>query len=578
MKDMYTQLGRLSGLILLGGSGLSIMGASNWFLHGGGLSIEWGILNFNSANVVFLIYMDWMACVFMGAVMFISGWVLIYSDFYMEGDSYLNRFVGLVLLFVLSMVFLILSPNLLSMLLGWDGLGLVSYCLVIYYQSSKAYNAGMLTALTNRVGDVMLLMGGAWWLSQGGWNYIYYGTAMNFDTTTVTVVSGLVVVAAMTKSAQIPFSAWLPAAMAAPTPVSSLVHSSTLVTAGVYLLVRFHGALTEASKGGLLLIACLTMFMAGLGANFEMDLKKIVALSTLSQLGLMMATLGLGYPIVAFFHLVTHALFKALLFMCAGNYIHTLGDNQDIRWMGGASGQMPLTTACFVLANLALCGFPFLAGFYSKDLILETAFLTPANWVGLVLIFLATGLTVAYSVRLAGVALVAPFKGKGFSNWGDTNWGILIPMMALAAMAVTGGSLMVWEILPTPAVVILPKGLKLFTLVVIGGGAVLGGWVGSWGSNMRSQTLDALEGRGFVGDMWFLPGISTLGLSGYPLKWGGLYFFCWDQGWSEAGGGQGLMDILAKAAYFQETWGSAAPLSILLGTLVAGVWTYAVMM
>lgn len=145
------------------------------------------------------------------------------------------------------------------------------------------------------------------------------------------VVGGLLVVAAMTKSAQIPFSAWLPAAMAAPTPVSSLVHSSTLVTAGVYLLIRFHGALGPGASRGLTLLACLTMFMAGLGANFEMDLKKVIALSTLSQLGLMMAILGMGYPQLAFFHLVTHALFKALLFLCAGALIHTLGDNQDIR-------------------------------------------------------------------------------------------------------------------------------------------------------------------------------------------------------------------------------------------------------
>ena len=164
--------------------------------------------------------------------------------------------------------------------------------------------------------------------------------------------------------------------MAAPTPVSALVHSSTLVTAGVYLIIRFRPAL-EGSKcqGILLVVSCLTMFIAGLGANFEFDLKKIIALSTLRQLGVILRILSLGYPELAFFHLLSHALFKALLFICAGVIIHRVGDNQDIRSIGGLIFSMPLSVSFIRVANLALCGFPFLAGFYSKDLILEIAFL-----------------------------------------------------------------------------------------------------------------------------------------------------------------------------------------------------------
>lgn len=164
--------------------------------------------------------------------------------------------------------------------------------------------------------------------------------------------------------------------MAAPTPVSALVHSSTLVTAGVYLIIRFRGAL-EGSKVQriLLIVSCLTIFIAGLGANFEYDLKKIIALSTLSQLGVILSILSLGYVDLAFFHLLRHALFKALLFICAGVVIHRVGGYQDIRFIGNLVKFIPLTVSYITVSNLALCGFPFIAGFYSKDIILEVAFI-----------------------------------------------------------------------------------------------------------------------------------------------------------------------------------------------------------
>nr|QNV11552.1 NADH dehydrogenase subunit 5 [Dynatosoma fuscicorne] len=341
--------------------------------------IEFEIVSLNSCSVLMTLLLDWMSLLFMSFVLLISSLVIFYSDEYMSEDKNINRFIILVLMFVLSMMLLIISPNLISILMGWDGLGLVSYCLVIYFQNVKSYNAGMLTALSNRIGDVALLMAIAWMLNYGSWNYIFYLEIMKNDLS-MQVIGGLVVLAAMTKSAQIPFSSWLPAAMAAPTPVSALVHSSTLVTAGVYLLIRFNILLVDTFLGQfLLVISGLTMFMSGLGANFEFDLKKIIALSTLSQLGLMMSILAMGFPMLAFFHLLTHALFKALLFMCAGAIIHNMMNSQDIRTMGGLCLYMPLTTSCFNIANLALCGMPFLAGFYSKDMILELVMLSNVN-------------------------------------------------------------------------------------------------------------------------------------------------------------------------------------------------------
>jgi NADH-ubiquinone oxidoreductase chain 5 len=194
----------------------------------------------------------------------------------------------------------------------------------------------------------------------------------------------------------------LPAAIAAPTPVSALVHSSTLVTAGVYLLIRFIEPLIASGiNKPLIILAIITILMAGVGANLEIDIKKIIALSTLRQLGLIIIRIGLGLPKIAYFHILTHALFKALLFMCAGNIIHCRGDNQDLRKIGLMCSQLPLTTVCLNTANLALCGTPFMAGFYSKDLILEIILIQDMGHFSVALAYVATALTVTYSLRLA---------------------------------------------------------------------------------------------------------------------------------------------------------------------------------
>jgi len=195
--------------------------------------------------------------------------------------------------------------------------------------------------------------------------------------------------------------------MAAPTPVSALVHSSTLVTAGVFLIIRFFPFLSSISgfKTFLLFVSVLTLLIAGIGANYENDLKKVIALSTLRQLGVIIIRLGIGIPYLALFHLYTHALFKALLFLCAGMIIHNSSNTQDIRHIGLLFSQAPLTVGCINVANLALCGAPFLRGFYSKDLILEFSLYSPTNSLIVLLIFLATGITAAYSLRLSFCSL-----------------------------------------------------------------------------------------------------------------------------------------------------------------------------
>nr|YP_010297077.1 NADH dehydrogenase subunit 5 [Nemoura longicercia]UMI39125.1 NADH dehydrogenase subunit 5 [Nemoura longicercia] len=516
--------------------------------------IEWEVLSMNSGAVVMTFLFDWMSLIFMGFVLFISSLVIFYSQEYMAGDLNLNRFILLVLMFVLSMMFLIISPNLISILLGWDGLGLVSYLLVIYYQNVKSYNAGMLTALSNRIGDVALLLAIAWMLNFGSWNYIFYLDCSK-TSLEMQVIGALVLLAAMTKSAQIPFSSWLPAAMAAPTPVSALVHSSTLVTAGIYLLIRFNVLLAGTSLGTfLLLFAGLTMFMAGLGANFEFDLKKIIALSTLSQLGLMMSILAMGFPKLAFFHLLTHALFKALLFMCAGAIIHNMKDSQDIRFMGGLVMHMPLTSSCFNLSNLALCGTPFLAGFYSKDLILEIASLSYLNIFSFFLYFFSTGLTVCYSLRLVYYSMSGDFNTFSLHPLSDEGWVMLRGMMSLSFMAVLGGSLLSWTLFPTPSMICLPFLLKTLALSV----SVLGGWLGyelaKFALSYDLQTLRLHFLTSFMGSMWFLPFISTYGVSKQPLELGGLVSKSFDYGWSEYFGAQGIYALLLKWSKFNQGW------------------------
>nr|YP_010022700.1 NADH dehydrogenase subunit 5 [Sarcophaga diminuta]QOP39548.1 NADH dehydrogenase subunit 5 [Sarcophaga diminuta] len=508
--------------------------------------IEWEVVSFNSMNIVMTLLFDWMSLIFMSFVLMISSLVIFYSKEYMSMDYKINRFIMLVLMFVSSMMLLIISPNLISILLGWDGLGLVSYCLVIYFQNVKSYNAGMLTALSNRIGDVALLLAIAWMLNYGSWNYIFYLEVMKSDLEML-VIGSLVMLAAMTKSAQIPFSSWLPAAMAAPTPVSALVHSSTLVTAGVYLLIRFNIVLSSSWMGNLLLlISGLTMFMAGLGANYEFDLKKIIALSTLSQLGLMMSILSMGYYKLAFFHLLTHALFKALLFMCAGAIIHNMNNCQDIRLMGSLSLMMPLTSSCFNVANLALCGMPFLAGFYSKDLILEIVSLSYINMFSFFLYFFSTGLTVCYSFRLVYYTMTGDSNFSSLNMLNDEGWIMLKSMMGLLILSIFGGSMLSWLIFPIPMVIVLPYYLKLLTLIVCIVGGLMGYLISSVSLFFSNKALNNYNSSYFLGSMWFMPYISTYGIMNYSLIVGSLAVKSFDQGWSEYFGGQQLYYNLVK--------------------------------
>nr|YP_009251345.1 NADH dehydrogenase subunit 5 [Bicellonychia lividipennis]AIQ80142.1 NADH dehydrogenase subunit 5 [Bicellonychia lividipennis] len=509
--------------------------------------IEYELMSLNSTTICMTILLDWMSLLFLSFVLYISSMVIYYSNDYMHGELNLNRFILLVILFIISMFFMIISPNLISILLGWDGLGLVSFCLVIFYQNNKSLNAGMITALSNRIGDVAILLAISWMFNYGSWNYLFFLDFM-FNDFSMKIVVYFVILAALTKSAQIPFSSWLPAAMAAPTPVSSLVHSSTLVTAGVYLLIRFSSCLDSNMSFILLFISSLTMFMAGVGANYEYDLKKVIALSTLSQLGLMMSILSLGDSDLAFFHLLTHALFKALLFMCAGNMIHNLLNYQDIRYMGSLINYSPLTCTFFNICNFSLCGLPFLAGFYSKDLIAEFMSFGYFNLYIYVIFYLSIGLTVSYSLRLCYYTLFGTFNFSSFHSLNDQSFLMLKGMGGLIFMVIFGGSMLIWLMFPSMYFICLPIFMKMMTLIMIFMGAILGYNM----ANLDNLIVHNLTLSNFYFTLWNLSTLSTYGVNYYPLKLAGSYYKYVDHGWSEYFGGKGMYRELSSNSSFSQ--------------------------
>nr|YP_009443907.1 NADH dehydrogenase subunit 5 [Speleketor irwini]ATU07128.1 NADH dehydrogenase subunit 5 [Speleketor irwini] len=526
---------------------LMFMLGSNFIILCSSIYISWEIINLNSLSVEMSLLLDWMSLYFLGLVSLISGLVINYSGSYMAGEKSLFRFICLVFLFVMSMFFLIVSPNLISILLGWDGLGLVSYALVIYYQNVKSYNAGMVTALSNRIGDVMILISIGWMMNFGSWSFLYYLEWCMSGDYILVWVSFLIIVAGMTSSAQIPFSSWLPLAMAAPTPVSALVHSSTLVTAGVYLMIRFSYIFNSSIFSSFLfIVGSLTMFMAGLGANFEWDLKKIIALSTLSQLGLMMSTLGMGFVDLCFFHLLIHALFKAMLFMCAGYIIHVVKDNQDLRYMGGLGSHLPLLMVVFNIANMSLSGLPFLAGFYSKDLILEMCSMSMMNLVGYFLFYFSTGLTIMYSIRLFMMMIGGTVNLSGYHVVGDLDFLMMKNIVILGAFVLVGGNFMSWMLFSLPYCVELNFLYKVMSLIVIGLGGLMGYNLWSFSEmifvnfylNFKSYILFY-----FLGSMWFLPFISGYVVNNLVLCMGYYSIKLLDMGWSESIGGQGLFNV-----------------------------------
>jgi NADH-ubiquinone oxidoreductase chain 5 len=359
------------------------------------LNISWAF-NFDSLTVSMLI-----------PVLIVSSLVHVYSIGYMSHDPHNQRFFSYLSLFTFMMIILVTANNYLLMFVGWEGVGICSYLLVSFWFTRIAANQSSMSAfLTNRVGDCFLTIGmfAILWSFGNLDYYTIFSITPYYNDNIITIVGICLLIGAMAKSSQIGLHVWLPMAMEGPTPVSALIHAATMVTAGVYLLMR-SSPLIEYSSTVLILclwVGAITTVFSSLIGLFQQDIKKVIAYSTMSQLGMMVIAVGLSSYNIALFHLVNHAFYKGLLFLGAGAVIHAVADNQDFRKYGGLIHYLPLTYSVMLIASLSLVAIPFMTGFYSKDFILESAY-GQYQLSSIVVYFIATigaMFTTLYSVKV----------------------------------------------------------------------------------------------------------------------------------------------------------------------------------
>lgn len=359
------------------------------------LYISFSLFSLQSYPFVVSFYLDWISSWFMTSVLLISTIVAFYSYNYMAPYSKPRYFIVLTTLFVLSMLLVVTMSDLFFLMLGWDGLGVVSFFLIVYYQNQSSVTSGIFTLLINRVGDRFFLVS-IGLISYYSQDYFSWGYGVN------SIIVLFLVITFITKRAIYPFSPWLPIAMAAPTPISSLVHSSTLVTAGLYLMMRFSSYLYSSYSliVALTVLRLYTSFYAGINTIFEIDLKKLIALSTLSHLGFIGIAFSSGLIHLAFFHILAHAFFKSLLFITIGDIIINLNHSQDIRYLSSGSIYTPVSCWIMYVSLFNLLGLPMLRGFYTKDFVLESINYSSSSFLILFVIFLNIIFTYYYTYQL----------------------------------------------------------------------------------------------------------------------------------------------------------------------------------
>ncbi|MEX2233379.1 MAG: NADH-quinone oxidoreductase subunit L [Cyclobacteriaceae bacterium] len=405
-------------------------------------------------SVSFSLLVDPLSILMMLIITGVGFLIHVYSAGYMHGDEGYNRFFAYLNLFIFFMLILVMGSNYLLMFVGWEGVGLCSYLLIgFWFKNTEYNNAAKKAFIMNRIGDLGLILGVIM-------IFIHFGTLsyqevfakapeLMSGSETITIITILLFIGAIGKSAQIPLYTWLPDAMAGPTPVSALIHAATMVTAGIYMIARNNilYSLSPFTLDLIIVIGLATALVAATIAVAQNDIKKVLAYSTVSQLGLMFLALGLGAYTSGVFHMTTHAFFKALLFLGAGSVIHGMGGEQDIRNMGGLRKYLPITFATFLIGTLAISGIPPFAGFFSKDEILATAF--AENKIVWALAFFASLLTAFYMFRLFFLTFSGTTRGKQEAGHHihESPGTMTTPLIILAVLSAIGGFIGVPELL-----------------------------------------------------------------------------------------------------------------------------------
>jgi NADH-quinone oxidoreductase subunit L len=433
------RLGKASGILATATLSLS-------FLIGIYLTVQMGFL------------VDRLTLVMVLVVSGVGSLIHLYSIGYMQGDSRYSRFFAYMNLFAAMMLVLVMADNYLAMFLGWEGVGLCSYLLIGFwfekpFDKGTTGDAARKAFVVNRIGDFGFLLGlfFLWTVMGGGSGLAFSSNVLSFTevkaaatsgvipAATATIIALLLFLGATGKSAQIPLFVWLPDAMAGPTPVSALIHAATMVTAGVYMIARssFLFVLSPLAMQVVMWTGALTALFAATMALQQNDIKKILAYSTISQLGYMFMAVGAGAFAMGIFHVMTHAFFKALLFLCAGAVIHALHEEQDITRMGGLKDRLPVVYWTFLAGSLALSGFPFTAGFFSKDAILDMVFIHGSPVVWAIGVFTA-GLTAYYTFRMVFLAFHGSYRGSVDHPHPPAKT-MSVPLVGLGALSVVGG-------------------------------------------------------------------------------------------------------------------------------------------